>query len=62
MAELSSLVQRLEVAVSRLESMSGPGGSPGESAGKVPGLVITTLLLLLQASSQVPFCAFLLNN
>ncbi|KAM7384565.1 hypothetical protein PAMA_011770 [Pampus argenteus] len=33
MAELASLVQRLEVAVSRLETMSGPGGSAGESAG-----------------------------
>lgn len=33
MAELVSLVQRLEVAVSRLENMSGPGGSAGESAG-----------------------------
>ncbi|KAL7381955.1 hypothetical protein ABVT39_014078 [Epinephelus coioides] len=32
MAELASLVQRLEVAVGRLESMSGPGGS-GDSAG-----------------------------
>ncbi|XP_017294557.1 adenylyl cyclase-associated protein 1 [Kryptolebias marmoratus] len=33
MAELASLVQRLEVAVGRLESMSGPGGSAGVSAG-----------------------------
>ncbi|XP_037549185.1 LOW QUALITY PROTEIN: adenylyl cyclase-associated protein 1 [Nematolebias whitei] len=33
MAELASLVQRLEVAVGRLESMSGPGGSAGGSAG-----------------------------
>lgn len=33
MAELASLVQRLEVAVTRLESMSGPGGSAGDSAG-----------------------------
>uniref|UniRef100_A0A8D3D7E0 Adenylyl cyclase-associated protein n=1 Tax=Scophthalmus maximus TaxID=52904 RepID=A0A8D3D7E0_SCOMX len=33
MAELAGLVQRLEVAVGRLESMSGPGGSSGESAG-----------------------------
>ncbi|XP_078123493.1 adenylyl cyclase-associated protein 1 [Sander vitreus] len=33
MAELASLVQRLEVAVGRLESMSGPGGSGGNSAG-----------------------------
>lgn len=33
MAELASLVQRLEVAVTRLESMSGPGGSAGGSAG-----------------------------
>ncbi|XP_044028890.1 adenylyl cyclase-associated protein 1 [Siniperca chuatsi] len=33
MAELASLVQRLEVAVGRLESMSGPGGSAGNSAG-----------------------------
>lgn len=44
MAELSSLVQRLEVAVNRLESMSGPGGSAGESAGNGPGLVVTTFL------------------
>ncbi|XP_051246210.1 adenylyl cyclase-associated protein 1 [Dicentrarchus labrax] len=29
MAELASLVQRLEVAVNRLESMSGPGGAGG---------------------------------
>lgn len=29
MAELASLVQRLEVAVGRLESMSGPGQSAG---------------------------------
>lgn len=29
MAELASLVQRLEVAVSRLESVSGPGASAG---------------------------------
>ncbi|XP_059206229.1 adenylyl cyclase-associated protein 1 [Centropristis striata] len=34
MAELASLVQRLEVAVGRLESMSGNGGSSGgDSAG-----------------------------
>ncbi|KAK5910970.1 hypothetical protein CgunFtcFv8_005184 [Champsocephalus gunnari] len=33
MAELAGLVQRLEVAVGRLESMSGPGGSGGASAG-----------------------------
>ncbi|XP_026155562.1 adenylyl cyclase-associated protein 1 [Mastacembelus armatus] len=33
MAELASLVQRLEVAVGRLESMSGPGGSTGGSGG-----------------------------
>lgn len=34
MAELASLVQRLEVAVGRLESMSGSGGGgAGESAG-----------------------------
>ncbi|XP_018560726.1 LOW QUALITY PROTEIN: adenylyl cyclase-associated protein 1 [Lates calcarifer] len=33
MAELASLVQRLEVAVGRLEAMSGPGGSAGDSAG-----------------------------
>uniref|UniRef100_A0A1A7XVP4 Adenylyl cyclase-associated protein n=1 Tax=Iconisemion striatum TaxID=60296 RepID=A0A1A7XVP4_9TELE len=33
MAELASLVQRLEVAVGRLEVMSGPGGSAGASAG-----------------------------
>ncbi|XP_062291636.1 adenylyl cyclase-associated protein 1 [Scomber scombrus] len=33
MAELASLVQRLEVAVGRLESMSGQGGGAGESAG-----------------------------
>lgn len=39
MAELASLVQRLEVAVSRLESVSGSGGSGGESAGKAPTVV-----------------------
>uniref|UniRef100_A0A665W800 Adenylyl cyclase-associated protein n=1 Tax=Echeneis naucrates TaxID=173247 RepID=A0A665W800_ECHNA len=33
MAELASLVQRLEVAVGRLEAISGPGGSAGNSAG-----------------------------
>lgn len=33
MAELASLVQRLEVAVGRLESMSGQGGGAGGSAG-----------------------------
>ncbi|XP_039877001.1 adenylyl cyclase-associated protein 1 [Simochromis diagramma] len=33
MAELASLVQRLEVAVGRLEAMSGPGGSAGGSDG-----------------------------
>ncbi|KAM7373454.1 hypothetical protein PAMP_008302 [Pampus punctatissimus] len=33
MAELASLVQRLEVAVGRLETMSVPGGSAGVSAG-----------------------------
>ncbi|XP_039977091.1 adenylyl cyclase-associated protein 1 [Xiphias gladius] len=33
MAELASLVQRLELAVGRLEAMSGPGGSTGDSAG-----------------------------
>ncbi|XP_028278343.1 adenylyl cyclase-associated protein 1 [Parambassis ranga] len=33
MAELASLVQRLEVAVGRLEAMSGPGGSSGGSSG-----------------------------
>lgn len=32
MAELAGLVQRLEVAVGRLESMSGGGGG-GDSAG-----------------------------
>lgn len=41
MAELASLVQRLEVAVSRLESVSGSGGSAGESAGKAPTVVLT---------------------
>lgn len=43
MAELASLVQRLEVAVSRLESVSGPGGSAGESAGKAPTVVLTSV-------------------
>ncbi|XP_071755450.2 adenylyl cyclase-associated protein 1 [Centroberyx gerrardi] len=33
MADLASLVQRLEVAVGRLEAVSGPGGSAGGSAG-----------------------------
>ncbi|XP_068188356.1 adenylyl cyclase-associated protein 1 [Antennarius striatus] len=33
MAELASLVQRLEVAVCRLEGMSSPGGGAGDSAG-----------------------------
>ncbi|XP_037329911.1 adenylyl cyclase-associated protein 1 [Pungitius pungitius] len=33
MADLASLVQRLEVAVSRLENVSGSGGSGGDSAG-----------------------------
>ncbi|KAK2830622.1 hypothetical protein Q5P01_018553 [Channa striata] len=33
MAELANLVQRLEVAVGRLEAISGPGGSAGGSAG-----------------------------
>lgn len=33
MAELAGLVQRLEVAVGRLESMSGSGGGAGDSAG-----------------------------
>ncbi|XP_037651011.1 adenylyl cyclase-associated protein 1 isoform X2 [Sebastes umbrosus] len=33
MADMACLVQRLEVAVGRLESMSGPGGSGGQSAG-----------------------------
>lgn len=33
MAELANLVQRLELAVGRLESMSGPGGSSEGSAG-----------------------------
>lgn len=33
MAELASLVQRLEVAVGRLESMSVSGGGAGDSAG-----------------------------
>ncbi|XP_013886988.1 adenylyl cyclase-associated protein 1 [Austrofundulus limnaeus] len=33
MAELASLVQRLEVAVGRLESMSGSGGSAGAPSG-----------------------------
>ncbi|MEQ2294397.1 F-actin-capping protein subunit alpha, partial [Ameca splendens] len=32
-AELASLVQRLEVAVGRLEAVSGPGSSTGGSAG-----------------------------
>ncbi|XP_061737561.1 adenylyl cyclase-associated protein 1-like [Nerophis ophidion] len=35
MAELVNLVQRLEVAVGRLEAMSGPGSSNGGSAGGV---------------------------
>ncbi|XP_040908843.1 adenylyl cyclase-associated protein 1 [Toxotes jaculatrix] len=40
MAELASLVQRLEVAVGRLESMSGPGGSAeGSSGGAVSAYV-----------------------
>lgn len=42
MAELASLVQRLEVAVNRLESMSGPGGSAGQAAGNDPSVVLTT--------------------
>ncbi|XP_034400311.1 adenylyl cyclase-associated protein 1 [Cyclopterus lumpus] len=33
MADLAGLVQRLEVAVGRLESMSGPGDSGGDAAG-----------------------------
>ncbi|XP_077404114.1 adenylyl cyclase-associated protein 1 isoform X2 [Vanacampus margaritifer] len=33
MAELANLVQRLELAVGRLEAMSSPGGSNEESAG-----------------------------
>lgn len=33
MAELSGLVQRLEAAVGRLESMSGGSGSGGPAAG-----------------------------
>lgn len=42
MADLAGLVQRLEVAVNRLESMSGPGGSAGQSAGNDPSAVLTT--------------------
>ncbi|XP_034560472.1 adenylyl cyclase-associated protein 1 [Notolabrus celidotus] len=33
MADLAGLVQRLELAVGRLESMSGPGGSSGGGSG-----------------------------
>lgn len=33
MAELAGLVQRLELAVGRLESMSGSGGSSGGGSG-----------------------------
>lgn len=32
MADLAGLVQRLEVAVGRLEVMSGPGGAGGSTA------------------------------
>lgn len=45
MADLAGLVQRLEVAVGRLESMSGPGGSAGQSAGNDPSLVLTTFCI-----------------
>lgn len=41
MAELASLVQRLEVAVGRLESMSGAGSSGGESAGGAVSAYVT---------------------
>lgn len=40
MAELASLVQRLEVAVGRLESMSGPGGNSGDATGGGNDLVV----------------------
>lgn len=36
MAELAGLVQRLEAAVGRLESMSGGGGGPAAGGGKQP--------------------------
>lgn len=36
MAELAGLVQRLEAAVGRLESMSGGGGGPAAGGGKDP--------------------------
>lgn len=36
MAELAGLVQRLEAAVGRLESMSGGGGGPAAGGGKEP--------------------------
>ncbi|XP_019738788.1 adenylyl cyclase-associated protein 1 isoform X1 [Hippocampus comes] len=40
MAELANLVQRLELAVGRLEAMSGPGGSnEGSACGAVPAYV-----------------------
>lgn len=46
MAELAGLVQRLEAAVGRLESMSGGGGGPAAGGGKEPISVVLPLLHL----------------
>ena len=54
MAELVGLVQRLEVAVNRLESMSGPGGSAGESAGNDPSHVLIPSRPVGNVQTRVP--------
>uniref|UniRef100_A0A3P9HHB5 Adenylyl cyclase-associated protein n=1 Tax=Oryzias latipes TaxID=8090 RepID=A0A3P9HHB5_ORYLA len=62
MAELASLVQRLELAVGRLEAMSGPGGSStgGSAGGAVSayveafdGIVSGPLAQYLSLSQQI---------
>lgn len=53
MAELASLVQRLEVAVGRLESMSGSGGSAGVPSGGGKSEVLTQTPLWLDVHQGV---------
>lgn len=55
MAELASLVQRLEVAVGRLESMSGSGGSAGAPAGGGKVLTESPRSSVVKVGSEVLF-------
>lgn len=62
MAELAGLVQRLEAAVGRLESMSASGGGPAAVGGEKPPCGVATSYLFhpnISKSLQFTNAAFL---